>query len=97
MAYQDRQGVVVYHSKLHATLKHNFKIMPVTWRRKLFLQPVSDQGEHLARYYGWYINCSRGERKTMESVSTLASSEQIVKSDSGVGQSARSADNKFTK
>ena len=28
-----------------------------------FLQHVPDRGEHLVRYYGWYSNRSRGDRK----------------------------------
>ncbi|MCP4264416.1 MAG: hypothetical protein GY777_02375, partial [Candidatus Brocadiaceae bacterium] len=60
MEYKAKQGMVVYRSKHHATLKRNFQIMPgVAWL-KLLLQHVPDRGEHLVRYYGWYSNRSRG-------------------------------------
>ena len=46
--HKAKQGVVVYRSKLHATLKRN-------------VQTIPDRGEHLVRYYGWYSNRSRGD------------------------------------
>jgi hypothetical protein len=62
MEYKAKQGMVVYRSKHHATLKRNFQIMPGAAWLKLLLQHVPDRGEHLVRYYGWYSNRSRGER-----------------------------------
>ncbi len=69
MEYKEKQNVVVYRSKLHATMRRNFQIMPgaAAWL-KLLLQHVPDRGEHLVRYYGWYSNRSRGERETIELV-----------------------------
>ncbi len=63
MEYQAQQGMVVYRSRHHATLKRNFQIMPGAAWLKLLLQHVPDRGEHLVRYYGWYSNRSRGDRK----------------------------------
>ncbi len=37
--------------------------MPGAAWLKLLLQHVPDRGEHLVRYYGWYSNRSRGDRK----------------------------------
>ena len=54
---------MVYRSRHHATLKRNFQIMPGAAWLKLLLQHVPDRGEHLVRYYGWYSNRSRGDRK----------------------------------
>ncbi len=62
MEYKAKQGMVVYRSKHHATLKRNFQIMPGAAWLKLLLQHVPDRGEHLVRYYGWYSNRSRGDR-----------------------------------
>ncbi len=62
MEYQAQQGMVVYRSRHHATLKRNFQIMPGAAWLKLLLQHVPDRGEHLVRYYGWYSNRSRGDR-----------------------------------
>ena len=54
----------MYRSKLHATLKRDFKVMPgaAAWL-KLLLQHVPDRGEHRVRYYGWYSNRSRGHER----------------------------------
>jgi hypothetical protein len=55
---------------------------------------VPDRGEHLVRYYGWYSNRSRGERKAIESestVSTLTLSEETAEEDTTFIQAARSA------
>ncbi len=62
MEYKAKQGMVVYRSKHHATLRRNFQIMPGAAWLKLLLQHVPDRGEHLVRYYGWYSNRSRGGR-----------------------------------
>jgi len=60
MEYKAKQGMVVYRSKHHATLKRNFQIMPETAWLKLLLQHIPDRGEHLVRYCGWYNNSSMG-------------------------------------
>jgi len=62
MEYKAKQGMVVYRSKHHATLKRNFQIMPGAAWLKLLLQHVPDRGEHLVRNYSWYSNRSRGDR-----------------------------------
>ncbi len=59
--HKTKQGVMVYRSKLHATLKRNFQIRPGTVWLKLLLQHVPDHSEHLVRYYCWYSNRSRGD------------------------------------
>ncbi|HJL69704.1 MAG TPA: transposase, partial [Anaerolineales bacterium] len=53
MEHQAQQGMEVYRSRHHATLKRNFQIMPGAAWLKLLLQHVPDRGEHLVRYYGW--------------------------------------------
>lgn len=63
MEYKAKQGMVIYRSKHHATLKRNFQIMPGASWLKLLLEHIPDRGEHLVRYYGWYSNRSRGDRK----------------------------------
>ncbi len=49
--------------------------MPGAAWLKLLLQHVPDRGEHLVRYYGWYSNRSRGDRKrscrTTDEIDTL--------------------------
>ncbi len=59
MTYDPRTAMVIYRSKLHATLKRNYQLMPaLKWLRLLF-NHVPDKYEHLARYYGYYSNRSR--------------------------------------
>jgi len=70
MEYKEQQGVVVYRSELHASLKRNFQIMSGAAWLKLPLQHIPDPGEHPVRCYGWYSNRSRGERKPLESEAT---------------------------
>ena len=63
MSFDQNSGTVIYRSKLHATLKRNYQLMPaVTWLR-LLLNHVPDKYEHLVRYYGYYSNRSRGARR----------------------------------
>jgi hypothetical protein len=73
MEYKEKQGMVIYRSKHHATLKRNFQIMSGAVWLRLLLQHIPDRGEHLVRYYGWYSNRSRGDRK--ESGGTTSESE----------------------
>ena len=40
--------------------------MPGAKWLELLLQHVPDKGEHLVRYYGWYSNRRRGERKLLD-------------------------------
>jgi len=66
MSFDQNSGTVIYRSKLHATLKRNYQLMPaVTWLR-LLLNHVPDKYEHLVRYYGHYSNRSRGARRLAE-------------------------------
>ncbi len=66
MSFDQNSGTVIYRSKLHATLKRNYQLMPaVTWLR-LLLNHVPDKYEHLVRYYGYYSNRSRGARRLAE-------------------------------
>jgi len=61
---------------------------------KLLLQHVPDCGEYLVRYYSWYSNRSHGERKAIESESTLSTptlSEETTEEETTFSQAARSA------
>ncbi|MFQ5938373.1 MAG: transposase, partial [Acidiferrobacterales bacterium] len=62
MTYDANSATVIYRSKLHATLKRNFQLMPGAQWLKLLLQHIPDRYEHLVRYYGYYSNRSRGQR-----------------------------------
>jgi hypothetical protein len=59
-AYDAAGGTVIYRSKLHATLKRNFQVMPgVDWL-ELLCKHVPDRHEHMVRYYGRYSSRARG-------------------------------------
>ncbi len=66
MRYDQRSGMVIYRSKLHATLKRNYQLMPALKWLRLLLNHVPDKYEHLVRYYGYYSNRSRAARKLAE-------------------------------
>ena len=49
--------MVIYHSKLHATLKRNLQLLPAIKGLTLLLAAhIPDEYEHLVRYYGCYSN-----------------------------------------
>jgi hypothetical protein len=66
MTYDPPTGNVVYRSRMHATLKRNFQLMPGAEWLELLLRHVPDRYEHLVRYVGWYSNRARGERAKRE-------------------------------
>lgn len=63
MTYGKNTGMVLYCSKLHATLKRNFQLLPAAQWLKLLLAHIPDKYEHRVRYYGRYSNRARGARK----------------------------------
>jgi len=61
--YDAARGTVIYRSKLHATLKRNFQVMPgVAWL-ELLCKHVPDRHEHMVRYYGRYSSRTRGAER----------------------------------
>ncbi len=66
MRCDQHSGMVIYRSKLHATLKRNYQLMPALRWLRLLMNHVPDKYEHLVRYYGCYSNRSRGARKLAE-------------------------------
>jgi hypothetical protein len=63
MSYDRNSGLVIYRSKMHATLERNYQLMPALKWLRLLLNHVPDEYEHLVRYYGYYSNRSRGVRQ----------------------------------
>jgi hypothetical protein len=49
-----RRGAVIYRSKLHATLKRNFQVMPGVKWLELLCKHVPDRHEHMVRR--WLIH-----------------------------------------
>ena len=76
--YDAAHGMVIYRSKLHATLKRNFQVMPgVAWL-ELLCKHVPDRHEHMVRYYGRYSSRTRGaerERPEIEEADAESSSQ----------------------
>jgi len=66
MRYDDSSGMVIYRSRLHATLKRNYQLMPALKWLRMLMNHIPDKYEHLVRYYGYYSNRSRGARRTAE-------------------------------
>lgn len=58
--YDAARGTVVYRSKLHATLKRNFQVMPGVEWLELLCKHVPDRHEHMVRYYGRYASRTPG-------------------------------------
>jgi len=54
---------VIYRSKLNASLKRNFQVFdPLEWIAAI-TSHIPDKGQQMIRYYGYYSNKSRGQRK----------------------------------
>jgi hypothetical protein len=68
--------LLVYRSKLHATLKRNYQLMPGAEWLKLLIRHIPDKSEHLVRYYGWYSSRCRGERRRMLEASAVEEEQQ---------------------
>jgi hypothetical protein len=61
--YDAAHGTVIYRSKLHATLKRNFQVMPGVQWLELLCKHVPDRHEHMVRYYGRYSSRTRGAER----------------------------------
>ena len=77
MRYDPGSGMVVYRSKLHATLKRNYQLMPALKWLRLLMNHIPDKYEHLVRYYGYYSNRSRGVRRLAQQAGDTAPSPVI--------------------
>ncbi len=63
MRYDAGSGIVIYRSKLHATLKCNYQLMPALKWLRLLMNHIPDKYEHLVRYYGYYSTRSHARQK----------------------------------
>jgi hypothetical protein len=77
MRYAPDSGMVIYRSKPHATMKRNYQLMPAIKWLRLLMNHIPDRYEHLARYYGYYSNRSRGARRLIENGDDTAGSIHI--------------------
>ncbi len=82
--YDAKSGTIIYRSKLHATLKRNFQVMPGLQWLQLLCKHVPDRHEHMVRYYGRYASRTRGtqhERPDIEppNAQTTSQARQAAK------------------
>jgi len=77
MRYDKKSGMVIYRSRLHATLKRNYQLMPALKWLRMLMNHIPDKYEHLVRYHGYYSNRSRGARRLVENGNDVAESIRI--------------------
>jgi hypothetical protein len=63
MTYREDTGTVFYRSKIKPGSKKNFAIFPVLDWIATLTAHIPNKGEQLVRYYSYYSNVSRGQRK----------------------------------
>jgi hypothetical protein len=67
VSYQQKTGQVVYRSKMsHGKNKKNFEVFKALDFIAAITQHIPEQSFQLVRYYGWYSNRMRGDRKKLE-------------------------------
>lgn len=64
-------------SRLHASLKRNYQLMPALKWLRMLTNHISDKHEHFVRYYGHYSNRSRGAKRLVENGNEPAGSIRI--------------------
>ena len=84
--YDPKSGTILYRSKLHATLKRNFQVMPGVEWLALLCRHIPDRHEHLVRYYGRYSSRTRGAAREHPEIV-----ERDVESESPARQAAKAA------
>ncbi len=64
LKYYEKTDSVIYHSKMtHGKNKKNFEIFSPLEFIAAITQHIPEQSFQLVRYYGWYSNRMRGDRK----------------------------------
>ena len=67
LQYQAEKGKVIYRSKMsHGKNKKNFEVFNALDFIATITQHIPEQSFQLVRYYGWYSNRMRGDRKKRE-------------------------------
>jgi len=62
--YKPETGMIVYRSKMtHGRNKSNFKVFEAAEFIAAITRHIPDKSFQLVRYYGWYSNRSRGDRR----------------------------------
>ncbi len=63
MRYDKRSGMVIYRSRLHATLKRNYQLMPALKWLRMLVNHIPDKYEHLGTATTATIPTVRGARE----------------------------------
>jgi hypothetical protein len=67
LSYVESTGTVIYHSKMsHGTNKKNFQTFSALEFIAAITQHIPDRLMQITRYYGWYSNRMRGDRRKIE-------------------------------
>jgi len=67
LRYHEDSGMVTYHSKMsHGKNKKNFVVINAEEFIAAITQHIPEKNFQLVRYYGWYSNRMRGDRKKEE-------------------------------
>jgi hypothetical protein len=67
LKYYEKTESVIYHSKMtHGKNKKNFELFSPLEFIAAITQHIPEQSFQLVRYYGWYSNRMRGDRKKQQ-------------------------------
>jgi hypothetical protein len=63
LQYVEASARVIYRTRMHATLKRNFQVLPGAKWLQLLIQHIPDKNEHTVRYYGAYSSRYRAKHQ----------------------------------
>jgi hypothetical protein len=66
MTYFPQTGRVIYHSRLNPTTRRNFEVFTATDFLAAVTQHIPEKGAQMVKYYGYYSNKARGQRRSKE-------------------------------
>ena len=76
MTYNEQMGTVIYRSKMTCGRnRRNFELFSAVDFIAAITQHIPEKNFQLVRYYGWYSNRMRGDRRKREQV---GQAEEIV-------------------
>ncbi len=79
LKYEEGDSSVIYRSKMwHGKNKRNFQVFTPLEYIASITQHIPEQSFQLVRYYGWYSNRMRGDRKKQEERSKGKSEDIVV-------------------
>jgi hypothetical protein len=67
MTYIAQSSRVIYHSRLNPTTRRNFEVFTATDFLAAITQHIPEKGAQTVKYYGYYSNKTRGQRRLCHS------------------------------